>query len=734
MRPCSAWFKLWFFCCLLDNRLGVTALSRIDRQQVVSGFNPTRNASSTSTPMQVGNGNFAFGADVTGLQTFLPYGTLSSWGWHNSSLPHGASPADFTGLDWWTHGRLVTYEMPNPAQSEISQWLIANPHRMNLGRIGFVFMGGSANITEDDLLEKYQELDIYHGVLTSTFTLNGHKTTVWTCVDPSSDTVSVRLHSELLSHGQLAVFFDYPYATGASKYEAPFVGDWGAVSNHTTDLLFSGGPNAQIKHTLDVTTYYTDIQWSSNKTTITQKKNTHRYILQPPKTNNPDFELTATFSSKHNHTSQPSPRTSTSSITSRCKHWWKTYWETGAFIDLTSTANRTALEIQRRIILSQYLVAVNGAGNDPPQESGLVNNGWYGKLHLEMYLWHSAHWISWGKQHLRDRSIGVYERFLASSQARASKQGYEGARWGKMSDPSGRSAPGEINSLLIWQQPHVFYFAELEYRSVVASLDGRDTMRVLTKWDTLLTESADFMVSVAFWNSSTGFYDLGPPMYPVSENTPPNSTRNPTFELAYWYFGIDVAIRWKERLGQSIPMKWKHVLEKLAPLPTVEVTTPSGKKDITYTLYEGIPNMWSDPETVMDHPALTGIYGLLPPLAVVNMTIAEATAAQVARTWNFTDCWGWDFPMLAMNAARLGNVDAAVRYLVHPNFQFDDVGMPVGPMRNVPTPYFPSSAGLLLAAGMFAGGWENANDTILRTTPAFPAEWNAMAEGFLPIF
>ncbi|PLB52062.1 hypothetical protein P170DRAFT_453588 [Aspergillus steynii IBT 23096] len=522
--------------------VGATASSPINRHKVVSRFNPTRNASSTSTPMQVGNGNFAFGADVTGLQTFLPYGTLSSWGWHNSSLPHGASPSDFTGLDWWTHGRLVNYEMPNPAQPEISQWLIKNPHRINLGRIGFVFMSDGGNITEDDLSDKFQKLDIYHGILNSNFTLNGRKTTVWTCVDPSSDTVSVRLHSELLAQGQLAVFFDYPYATDVSKYEAPFVGDWDAVSNHTTDL--------------------------------------------------------------------------------------------------------------RRIILSQYLVAVNGAGNDPPQESGLVNNGWYGKFHLEIFA-------------------------------------------------------------------------------------GVDTTPVLTKWNDILTQSADFMASFAFWNSSTGVYDLGPPMYPVSENTAPNSTRNPTFELAYWHFGLDTAIRWKERQGawQSVPRSWKQVLKNLAPLPTVEVNTPTGEKALTYTLYEGIPNMWTDPETVTDHPALTGIYGLLPPLAVVDRTIAKSTAAQVAHTWNFTDCWGWDFPMLAMNAARLGDVNAAAGYLVHGNFQFDDVGMPIGPMRNVPTPYFPSSAGLLLAVGMLSGGWENASDTMLgRTTPGFPIEWNVLAEGFMTMF
>ena len=85
----------------------VTATS-INRQRVVRRFNPVRHASSNSTPMQVGNGNFAFGADVTGLQTFQPFNTMSSWGWHNFSLPTEpgqTSMTDFTGLDWYVRRR-----------------------------------------------------------------------------------------------------------------------------------------------------------------------------------------------------------------------------------------------------------------------------------------------------------------------------------------------------------------------------------------------------------------------------------------------------------------------------------------------------------------------------------------------------------------------------------------------------------------------------------------------------
>ncbi len=63
------------------------AVSIGQRQKVVQSFNVRRNQSSDTTPLQVGNGNFAFGADITGLQTFKPYAIMSTWGWHNFSLP-----------------------------------------------------------------------------------------------------------------------------------------------------------------------------------------------------------------------------------------------------------------------------------------------------------------------------------------------------------------------------------------------------------------------------------------------------------------------------------------------------------------------------------------------------------------------------------------------------------------------------------------------------------------------
>ena len=86
--------------------------------------------------------------------------------------------------------------------------------------------------------------------------------------------------------------------------------------------------------------------------------------------------------------------------------------ESGGAIDLSGSKDPRWKELERRIVLSQYLMAVNEAGSLPPQESGLVNNGWHGKFHMEMYWWHAAHCALWNRWPLLNRSLGIYHKFL----------------------------------------------------------------------------------------------------------------------------------------------------------------------------------------------------------------------------------------------------------------------------------------------------------------------------------
>ena len=65
-----------------------TEQEAIDREALVTRNNPVLAAADTLASLSVGNGEFAFTADVTGLQTFpesykngVPLGTQSQWGW-----------------------------------------------------------------------------------------------------------------------------------------------------------------------------------------------------------------------------------------------------------------------------------------------------------------------------------------------------------------------------------------------------------------------------------------------------------------------------------------------------------------------------------------------------------------------------------------------------------------------------------------------------------------------------
>ena len=253
---------------------------------------------------------------------------------------------------------------------------------------------------------------------------------------------------------------------------------------------------------------------------------------------------------------------------------------------------------------------------------------------MEMFFWHSAHWALWNNWDLLDRASGVYSRFLASSIQRAQVQEHysEGARWSKMTDPSGRSAPGEINELLIWQQPHPLVFAEYEYRAAVRRGDASAASETLARWPDVVHATADWMAAFARRNASTGAFDLGPPMYVVSEDTAPNATRNPAFELAYWRFGLARAAEWVTRLGEEVPAAWTEVGAGLAPLPV---------EGGLYAVYEGIPeDFWDTPTYTNDHPALVGLYGWLPQTPGVNLEVAKATAEKVWTHWNISNCWG----------------------------------------------------------------------------------------------
>jgi hypothetical protein len=674
---------------------------RIDRQALVRRNNVVLTSPDLNSPLQVGNGEFAFGVDITGLQTFAPFNTMSQWGWHRFELPAGQKPDDFRGAEWDTHGRKVRYPSPSAEQPELGQWLYDNPQRLNLGRIAMRLTKlNGADATVSNLMETRQELDLWSGIITSRFLFEGEPVLVETCCHPKLDMIAVRIRSKLIASGRLSIRLEFPGPDHAEF--ANFVGDWNRPELHQTTVKIQVKRRADFARSVDGANYCVSLAWY-DEAHVSEPSDAHPHRIELAATSGDSLDFVCGFSVDPLPELLPSvAQTFNATVVS-----WKRFWMSGGAIDLSQSKDPRWKELERRIVLSQYLMAVNEAGSLPPQESGLVNNGWHGKFHMEMYWWHGAHYALWNRWQLLQRSLGIYNRFHPSARERAHGQGFKGARWPKMTSADGWESTHPINALLVWQQPHPMFFAELDYRA-------HPTRATLEKWREILFDTADFLSSYAFYDDTTSRCVLGPPMYIVSENTEPHSTSNPTYELSQWRFGLRIANQWRKRLRLPPNPVWEKVPMELAPLP---------QQNGLYVTHEGIQDMWT--KMTFEHPALTGVYGMLPGDGVDVKTM-QRTFQKVMQTWNFNRTWGWDFPMLAMCAAKLGDAKTAVDLLLHPSggFQFDARGLATGG----PFPYFPANGGLLYAVALMAAGWDGAPE---KHAPGFPDDgsWTVRWEG-----
>lgn len=730
------------------------AKASIDRQALAQRHNPVLTKIDPAAPLMVGNGNIAFTADITGLQPFqeqysplVPLMTQAQWAWHSFPNPQGFKEADgLTQID--VRGKQYPYayysDWKDAAKPAIA-WLRENPHRFSLGRLSLYLTSKDGTPAQFSALTNTQQtLDLWSGSLSSRFSFDGQDVQVQTRVHPTLDMVMVEITSPLLARGQLGVDLKFP---GVSPKLNPDPADWAHPEKHQTIERARDTRRLKLDRVLDDTRYY--VTALTDKDVRFDAAGAHGYRILP--SGKPDsITLMVLFAPEPIRTPPPSADAARNDVTA----YWKDYWSKGAAVDFTGSTDPRARELERRVVLSQYLMALNGAGTLPPQEEGLFSNSWNGKFHLEMHPWHSAHFALWGRPELLERSMAWYLDHLPDAKRRAAEHDVRGAWWPKMVGPEGRNSPSKVSPFIMWQQPHPIYLAELLYRA-------HPTRETLTKYRDLVFETADLLASFPHLDTQRDQYVLGPPVIPAQEVFPPLTTFNPTFELEYFRFGLTVAQQWRERLGQPRNPDWDRVLAKLSPLPM---------KDGLYLATESFPALWeqarspacSNGHTAQecfnrDHPSFLGALGLLPGQSVDPPTMKQTLKA-VENHWDLRQTWGWDYPLIAMTAARLNEPETAVKFLMFDakNNQFGISGMtprvhldehansfvptadgtakPAGPdgpgYTRVAETYFPSNGGLLLAIAMMAGGWDGSSGE----APGFPKHgWVVRAEGFHPL-
>ncbi|HBG58640.1 MAG TPA: hypothetical protein DDX07_11570 [Porphyromonadaceae bacterium] len=686
---------------------------KIDRLALVKRNNPRITEFEALSSLSVGNGNFAVTVDATGLQTFpeiyaegVPLGTQSQWGWH--SFPNIEDfTAEETLKDYnfrgWNEPYAVQFNEPGRSQAAADYFRV-NPHRLHLGYIGLELTDPEGNmLNSEKLTDMNQELDLWEGVIHSRFMVGVDTAVVKTAVHPDKDRLAVSLQSPLIGKGMMQVNLRFPYPTGGHADDAT---DWNMPEKHRTEIVAQDEHSYLLKRTLDSTVYYVVLQFEG-EATLTEK-GAHYFVLTP---GSDSFAFTCTFTEKLPEADAVPVQESFEASSD----YWTAFWQNGGAVDFSKSTDERAAELERRVVLSQYLMAIQSAGIYPPQETGLTYNSWYGKFHLEMHWWHAVHFALWNRTELLERSMDWYATAYPKAKAIAERQQFEGVRWMKMTDPSATEAPSKVGSFLIWQQPHFIYMAELIYRN-------NPTEEVLEKYGFLVEETAEFMASFATYDELEGRYVLKG-IIPAQETLRASETINPPFELSYWHYAMSVAQQWRERAGQKRKPQWDELIDKLSPL--------AYNSDGLYLASEDATDTYKDIRFTSDHPAVLGALGMMPECKLVRRDYMQNTLNWIWDNWNWGKTWGWDYPMTAMSAARLGDPEKAVgallmdkrtnTYLVN-GHNYQDARLRV---------YLPGNGGLLTAVAMMCAGWDG-NE---KNTPGFPknGKWNVQWEGLAPM-
>ncbi len=687
----------------------------INREAVLFRNNPIITKADNLASLTVGNGHFAATVDVTGLQSYttdyeqgIPLTTMSDWGWHSFPNTEKLTPADTEKSYDLGHGHQEVYAVEykqNGRNKQATEYFRVNPHRLNLGAIGLQLTDNQSNpIALNQLTDIHQELHLWDAQIGSHFLADGKTVDVITFCRPDRDQLVARVKSPLLKNQQAKVAIRLPYPTGK---HADHAADWSKTDRHTSSIVKQDAQSALIQHQLDSTTYYIYVRW--NGIADLQPMGIHQYALS---TTDDVLEFSAEYSLK------PIDRPASETFADHMKRnqkFWHRHWSASAFADFGQCTDPRAKELERRVVLSQYLTYINCAGNMPPQETGLTYNSWFGRPHLEMTWWHTVDFCLWNQPDVVARMLHWYDN-VAAPVARniAKRQGFKGLRWMKMTDPWAGEAPSNVGSFLLWQQPHYIYLAEEMYRA-------NPSAQTLKDYAEHVEQTAEFMADFA------KACDRGEKYIPLTGATAMQEcmrkdfSYNHPFELSYWRYGLTVAQKWRERMGKSRNAGWDNIIKRLAPLP---------EKNGIYQA--GLPSKEEprfDEHCYSDHPAVLGAFGLIPTQGIDSIKMKHTLDA-VMHNWHWETTWGWDYGMIAMTAARLGEPETALQALLIDTQK--NTYLPNG--HNFQTPdrlrlYLPGNGSLLTAIAMMCCGWDGCQQPL---NPGFPknGKWNVRWEGF----
>lgn len=437
-------------------------------------YNLKFNHIDSKNPVTIGNGDFAITLDQTGTQSLyetykdIPLSTMSNKNWFYKDKKN-IKPSYVDGKAY------MLFNLDNDPNYQTNRQY---PFKYSFMQI--LLYDNDKLIDINNIKDVKQELDLYKGIVTSSFNYKEKINKTISFIYQDHDEFNFKLQSDNLN---LALKFNYPSYT---------------KNGYRLDIL----PNVLVKEDR-ITLLYDD----KNSLSFKLKSSSNYQIVENTlifDDNNVSFSLALDEIKEGKLLDE----------------FWKC--DNGIIIDNE--------ELVKKMVLSKYLLHVNSTGIYPPQESGLTYNCWNSKFHLEMHLIHSL-WNIYNN-HVGDlvKSFDYYLSIMPSSLKRASLNGYKGLRFPKMTGPDGEDSPSNIGPLLIWQAPHILFMLQEIYY-----LYNKEN--IIKKYEPLISGTIDFMISFITLKDSK--YQMLDPLLEACESIPLDRCQNPSFELEYWRYTLE---------------------------------------------------------------------------------------------------------------------------------------------------------------------------------------------------
>ena len=437
-------------------------------------YNLKFNHIDSKNPVTIGNGDFAITLDQTGTQSLyeiykdIPLSTMSNKNWFYKDKKD-IKPSYVDGKAY------MLFNLDNDPNYQTNRQY---PFKYSFMQI--LLYDNDKLIDINNIKDVEQELDLYKGIVTSSFNYREKINKTTSFIYQDHDEFNFKLQSDNLN---LALKFNYPSYT---------------KNGYRQDIL----PNVLVKEDR-ITLLYDD----KNSLSFKLKSSSKYQIVENTlifDDNNVSFSLALVEIKEGKFLDE----------------FWKC--DNGIIIDNE--------ELVKKMVLSKYLLHVNSTGIYPPQESGLTYNCWNSKFHLEMHLIHSL-WNIYNN-HVDDlvKSFDYYLSIMPSSLKRASLNGYKGLRFPKMTGPDGEDSPSNIGPLLIWQAPHILFMLQEIYY-----LYNKEN--IIKKYEPLISGTIDFMIS--FFTLKDFKYQMLDPLLEACESIPLDRCQNPSFELEYWRYTLE---------------------------------------------------------------------------------------------------------------------------------------------------------------------------------------------------